>query len=219
VVKPFPFFSVHVHSPPPDFSISSITWFLHLVLCFAVVYSICSLFMLWTEFCCPLHSTLSQCTLNKTTISSNVHTIRSYPMSCFRLYALCFNFLYSKETSSLVLLMCLVTHVQCVKPHKHKVFLCQMSLVMVWLTTCLCCWSTAPMADVEASVTSARDADGLGCANSVARDKLALHSSKAFCSSGVQVWTLDSGTGKNVVKWSLDVRCVRQESPVEIQHA
>jgi hypothetical protein len=43
------------------------------------------------------------------------------------------------------------------------------------------------MADVEASVTSARGADGLGCANSVARDKLALQSSKAFCSSGVQV--------------------------------
>jgi hypothetical protein len=43
------------------------------------------------------------------------------------------------------------------------------------------------MADVEASVTSARETDGLGCANSVARDKLALHSSKALCRSGVQV--------------------------------
>jgi hypothetical protein len=42
------------------------------------------------------------------------------------------------------------------------------------------------MAEVEAFVTSASWTDGSGCATSVARDKLALHSSKAFWSSGVQ---------------------------------
>jgi hypothetical protein len=40
------------------------------------------------------------------------------------------------------------------------------------------------MADVEAPVS---DADGSGRASRVARDKLALHSSKNFWSSGVQV--------------------------------
>jgi hypothetical protein len=49
------------------------------------------------------------------------------------------------------------------------------------------CCSTATMGDVEASVTSASGADGSGCASRVARDKLALHSSKALRSSGVQV--------------------------------
>jgi hypothetical protein len=43
------------------------------------------------------------------------------------------------------------------------------------------------MADVEASVTSASGAVGSGCSSRVARDKLALHSSKALRSSGVQV--------------------------------
>jgi hypothetical protein len=43
------------------------------------------------------------------------------------------------------------------------------------------------MADVEASVTSTRGADGLECARRVARDKLALQSSNALRSSGVQV--------------------------------
>jgi hypothetical protein len=42
------------------------------------------------------------------------------------------------------------------------------------------------MAVVEESVTSARGADGSGCARRVARDKLALHSSKALWRSGVQ---------------------------------
>jgi hypothetical protein len=37
------------------------------------------------------------------------------------------------------------------------------------------------------SVTSASGADGSGWASSVARDKLALHSSKALWNSGVQV--------------------------------
>jgi hypothetical protein len=45
----------------------------------------------------------------------------------------------------------------------------------------------APMADVEASATSASCADGSGCASTVAREKLALHSSKALKGSGVQV--------------------------------
>jgi hypothetical protein len=49
------------------------------------------------------------------------------------------------------------------------------------------CCSTAPMADVETSVTSASGAEGSGCASRVARDKLALHSSNALGSSGVQV--------------------------------
>jgi hypothetical protein len=43
------------------------------------------------------------------------------------------------------------------------------------------------MADVEASVTSASGTDGLWCASIAARDKLALHSSKAMRNSGVQV--------------------------------
>jgi hypothetical protein len=47
-----------------------------------------------------------------------------------------------------------------------------------------CCCSTAPMEDVEASVRSVRGADGSGCTSRVARDKLALHSSKALRSSG-----------------------------------
>jgi hypothetical protein len=50
-----------------------------------------------------------------------------------------------------------------------------------------CCCSTALMADVEASVTSASGADGSGCVSRVARDKLALHSSEALRNSGVQV--------------------------------
>jgi hypothetical protein len=45
----------------------------------------------------------------------------------------------------------------------------------------------APMADVETSVMNASGADGFGCASRVARDKLALHSSKVLWSSGVQV--------------------------------
>jgi hypothetical protein len=49
------------------------------------------------------------------------------------------------------------------------------------------CCSTAPMADVEASVTSASGGDVSGCTSRVACDKLALHSSNAFRSSGVQV--------------------------------
>jgi hypothetical protein len=47
------------------------------------------------------------------------------------------------------------------------------------------CCSTAPMAVVEASVTNASGAEGSRCASSVARDKLALHASKALWSSGV----------------------------------
>jgi hypothetical protein len=42
------------------------------------------------------------------------------------------------------------------------------------------------MAEVEASVTSASCADGSWCASIVPRDKLALHSSKALWSYGVQ---------------------------------
>jgi hypothetical protein len=43
------------------------------------------------------------------------------------------------------------------------------------------------MAVVDASVTSASGADGSGCASSVARDKLASHSSKTLWRSGVQL--------------------------------
>jgi hypothetical protein len=43
------------------------------------------------------------------------------------------------------------------------------------------------MADVEASVTSARGADVSGWVRSMARDKLALQSSNALSSSGVRV--------------------------------
>jgi hypothetical protein len=50
-----------------------------------------------------------------------------------------------------------------------------------------CCCSTAPMENVEASVTSASGAYGSGCASRVARDKLALHSSNALRNSVVQV--------------------------------
>jgi hypothetical protein len=50
----------------------------------------------------------------------------------------------------------------------------------------LCC-NTAPMADVEASVTGISGMDGSVCASRVVHDKLALHSSKALWSSGVQV--------------------------------
>jgi hypothetical protein len=50
-----------------------------------------------------------------------------------------------------------------------------------------CCCNTAPMAHVKASVTSASGAVGSGCASRVARDNLALHSSKALRRSGVQV--------------------------------
>jgi hypothetical protein len=42
-----------------------------------------------------------------------------------------------------------------------------------------CCCSTAPMADVETSVTSESGADGSGSASRIARDKLALRSSNA----------------------------------------
>jgi hypothetical protein len=53
------------------------------------------------------------------------------------------------------------------------------------------------------------------------RDKLAMHSSIALRSSGVQVmeWELDSGAGENVVQWRLCGRSVRQNSPVKVQHA
>jgi hypothetical protein len=50
-----------------------------------------------------------------------------------------------------------------------------------------CCCSTASMADVEASVTSANGVDGSGCASRVVRNKRALHSSKALWSVRVQV--------------------------------
>jgi hypothetical protein len=43
------------------------------------------------------------------------------------------------------------------------------------------------MAEMEASVTSARGADASRCVNNVACDRLALHASKAFWSSGVQL--------------------------------
>jgi hypothetical protein len=42
------------------------------------------------------------------------------------------------------------------------------------------CCSTAPMVVVEASVTTASCTVGSGWGSSVARDKLALHSSKAL---------------------------------------
>jgi hypothetical protein len=48
-------------------------------------------------------------------------------------------------------------------------------------------YSTAPMAEVEASVTSASGTAGSGCARKVACDKLALQSSKTLWRSGVQV--------------------------------
>jgi hypothetical protein len=43
-----------------------------------------------------------------------------------------------------------------------------------------CCCSTAPMVEVEASVTGASGAAVSGCTSIVAHDKLALHSSKAL---------------------------------------
>jgi hypothetical protein len=49
------------------------------------------------------------------------------------------------------------------------------------------CCSTAPMADVEASVPSVRRSDGSGCASNMERDKFALHFSNASWSSGVHV--------------------------------
>jgi hypothetical protein len=71
-------------------------------------------------------------------------------------------------------------------------------------------------------VTSARGADGSVCASRVARDKLALHSSKALWSSGVQMMglgALDSGSGENVMKWYLVDRRMGQKSHIEVQHA
>jgi len=49
------------------------------------------------------------------------------------------------------------------------------------------CYSTAAMADVEASVMRASGADELGFGNRVLRERLALHFSKAVLSSGVQL--------------------------------
>jgi hypothetical protein len=48
------------------------------------------------------------------------------------------------------------------------------------------CCSTAPMTEVEASVTTENGADGSECVSRVARDKLALQSSKVLWISGVQ---------------------------------
>jgi hypothetical protein len=48
------------------------------------------------------------------------------------------------------------------------------------------CCNTAPMAEVEASVTSASGAAWLECPSRVTRDKLALLSSKALWRPGVQ---------------------------------
>jgi len=49
------------------------------------------------------------------------------------------------------------------------------------------CWRTAPIAVVEASVIRASGAVGFGWTRRAARDKLALHSSKAATSASVQV--------------------------------
>jgi hypothetical protein len=66
------------------------------------------------------------------------------------------------------------------------------------------------MTDVEASVTSASGADGSRWASRVAHDKLALHSSNALRSSGVQVmgWEPLTGARGNVVQWCLGSRRV-----------
>jgi hypothetical protein len=65
------------------------------------------------------------------------------------------------------------------------------------------CCSTAPMAEIEASVTSARGTEGSGCANNVACDRLALHASKAFWSSGVQLKGCEPLTqGPERMSWS-----------------
>jgi hypothetical protein len=59
------------------------------------------------------------------------------------------------------------------------------------------------MAEREASVTSARDADGSGCANKVPCDRLALHASKAVLSSGVQLMGCEPLTlGPERMSWS-----------------
>jgi hypothetical protein len=57
-----------------------------------------------------------------------------------------------------------------------------------------CCCSTAPMAAVEASVTSVSGAVGRGCASKLDSDNLALHCSKALRSSCVQVMGLEPFT-------------------------
>jgi hypothetical protein len=46
--------------------------------------------------------------------------------------------------------------------------------------------STEPMAEMEASVTSANGEDGSGCARRVVRDKFSLQSENAWRSVGVQ---------------------------------
>jgi hypothetical protein len=52
-----------------------------------------------------------------------------------------------------------------------------------WTRSC----SRAPMENVETSARSESAVDELGCASTVAHDKIAFHSSEALWSSGVQV--------------------------------
>jgi hypothetical protein len=70
------------------------------------------------------------------------------------------------------------------------------------------------MVDVEASVTCGNGADGSGCIGGVDCDELALHSSKAFRSSGIQVMGVRSfrlGARVDVVQWGLACRRVGQK--------
>jgi hypothetical protein len=56
----------------------------------------------------------------------------------------------------------------------------------------------------------------------VARDKLALHPSKAVRISGFQLmgWEpLILGAGENIMQWYLGGNLVGEKSPIEVQHA
>ena len=73
------------------------------------------------------------------------------------------------------------------------------------------------MAVDEASATRASGAFESGCARRAARNRVALHSSKAVISAAVQVTrTPNYGAGKDDVKRALNRSCVGEKTPVEI---
>jgi hypothetical protein len=81
------------------------------------------------------------------------------------------------------------------------------------------CCRTAPRADVEASVTSANGAEGSGCANRVACDRLDLHALNASLSSGVQLMGCEPSTlgpERRLMKWCLYSGSVGQKPSVKI---
>lgn len=73
------------------------------------------------------------------------------------------------------------------------------------------------MADVEATLTSASGADGLGYR--MTKSSCTFEGFVKFRCPGDEVATLDSGAGENIVKWCLGSRHVGQKSSVEIPHA